>query len=137
MAEVIRRNIRRILSEATNITLAIDEAQHYKIVRFRAALAEPQPLARDCFYGRLSASNHCVSGVLGILDCSKKHAKDFEEDHALTAVHQLDDFLTRFCSPLWLADGHRAPHQGWAAGVLVRRVRGLWRGSIARGARAA
>ena len=109
MAEVIRRNIRRILSEATNITLAIDEAQHYKIVRFRAALAEPQPLARDCFYGRISASNHCVSGVLGILDCSKKHAKDFEDDHAVTAAYQLDDFLTRFCSPLGPADGHRAP----------------------------
>ena len=27
----------------------------------------------------------------------------------LTAVHQLDDFLTRFCSPLGPADGHRAP----------------------------
>ena len=53
MAEVIRRNIRSTLMKATSISLAIDESQHQKIVRFRADL--PQPLARDCFYGHLSA----------------------------------------------------------------------------------
>jgi hypothetical protein len=38
--------------------------------------------------------------VFGFLDCSKKHVSDFEEDHAVTAVKQLDSFLTKFCTPL-------------------------------------
>ena len=99
MAEVIRRNIRRALTKATSISLAIDEAQNRKVVRFRADLPEPLS-AQECYYGHVSASNHCISGVLGIMDCSKKHACDFEEDHAVTAVKQLDDFLTRSCRPL-------------------------------------
>ena len=110
MAEVIRHNIRSTLAKASSISLAIDESQHKKIVRFRADL--PEPLARGCFYGRLSAGNHCISGVLGILDCSKKHACDFEQDHALTAVKQLDDFLTRFCTPLGPRPRARGPRRG-------------------------
>ena len=117
MAEVIRRNIRSTLSKATNISLAVDEAQHRKVVRFRADL--PEPLARGCFYGHLSAANHCISGVLGILDCSKKHACDFEEDHAVTAVKQLQGFLTRFCSPLGPSAGGRAP-QPLACDIMLK-----------------
>ena len=45
--------------------------------------------------------------MLGILDCSKKHASDFEEDHAVTAVKQLDSFLTKFCTPLGRIQGRR------------------------------
>ena len=91
MAEVIRVNIRRVLSEATHISLALDEAQYLKIVRFRADVPSQQ---RDCASsgGRLGASGFSVSGILGMLDCSKKHAADFEADHAVTAVKQLDSF---------------------------------------------
>ena len=56
---------------------------------------------------KVSASGFCVSGVLGLLDCSKKHASCFEDDHAVTAVRQLDEFLTRFCSPLGKIVGRR------------------------------
>ena len=48
----------------------------------------------------VGASGFSQSGVLGLIDCSKKHASDFEDDHAVTAVMQLDTFLTRFCTPL-------------------------------------
>ena len=117
MAEVIRCNIRSTLSKATSISLSIDEAQYRKIVRFRADL--PEPLERDCFYGHLSAASHCISGVLGIPDCSKKHACDFEEDHAVTAVKQLEGFLTRFCSPLGPSSGRRAP-QSLACDTMLK-----------------
>ena len=50
MAGVIRHDIRSTLAQATSISLAIDEAQHRKIVRSRVDL--PEPLARNCFYGR-------------------------------------------------------------------------------------
>ena len=36
MAEVIRRNLRRALAEATSISLAIDESKYRKFARFRA-----------------------------------------------------------------------------------------------------
>ena len=49
--------------------------------------------------------------MLGILDCSKKHAMDFEEDHAVTAVKQMHSFLTKFCSPLGRVRGRREPQR--------------------------
>ena len=42
MAEVIRVNIRRVFSEATHISLALDEAQYLKVVRFRADVPSQQ-----------------------------------------------------------------------------------------------
>ena len=100
MAEYARRKIRKVLSQATSITLAFDESKYRKIVRFRADL----PLGSSRWFGRLcrhvGSSGFSYSGVLGLLDCSKKHASDFEDDHAVTAVKQLDSFLTKFCTPL-------------------------------------
>ncbi|CAK0899599.1 unnamed protein product, partial [Prorocentrum cordatum] len=106
---------------ATSISLAIDESKYRKIVRFRVDLpiaactaasgAPDLPSARNSgaglHVGNVGASGFCASGVLGLLDCSKKRASDFEDDHAVTAVKQLDDFLTKFCTPLGKIKGHR------------------------------
>ncbi len=98
MAEVLRRRIRVTLSQATSISLAVDECKYRKIIRFRADL----PAAtKSCSHWRhVGASGLSVSGVIGVLDCSKKHAEDFDEDHAVTAVRQLDAFVTKNCNPL-------------------------------------
>ena len=60
--------------------------------------------------------------VLGILDCSKKRACDIEEDHAVTAVKQLDGFLPRFCSPLGpsVRRGRRRGPQPLACDVMLK-----------------
>ena len=96
MAEVTRRRIRKALSRATSISLALDESKYRKIVRFRCDVPSRR---RDRSRWR-GASGFSYSGVLGLLDCSKKHASDFEEDHAVTAVAHLDSFLTKCCTPL-------------------------------------
>jgi len=97
MAEVIRRRIRQALSRATSITLATDESKYRKIIRFRADVPFAEESGRLCRHQ--AASGFSVSGVLGVLDCSKKHASYFEDDHAVTAVKQFDSFLTKCCTP--------------------------------------
>jgi len=105
MAEALRKRIRKALSQATSISLALDEAKYRKIIRFRADL--PSAQRSGSLWRHAGASGFCFSGVLGILDCSKKHASDFENDHAVTAVKQLDAFLTEFCTPLGRGDRGR------------------------------
>ena len=90
MAEVLRMKIRDVLGNATSISLSLDESKYRKIVRYRA----------DVPSRNVEASDFCNAGALGILDCEKGHASEFEEDHAVTAVKQLESFLTRFCTPL-------------------------------------
>ena len=105
MAEVLRRQIRNVFRQATSISLALDECKYRKIIRFRADL----PVALSTELRHVGASGFSLSGVLGILDCSKNHASDFEEDHALTALKQLDGFLVKFCTPLGRAGGKPQP----------------------------
>ena len=105
MAEVLRRQIRNVFRQATSISLALDECKYRKIIRFRADL----PVALSTELRHVGASGFSLSGVLGILDCSKEHASDFEEDHALTALKQLDGFLVKFCTPLGRAGGKPQP----------------------------
>ena len=100
MAEVHRNKIRKVLKEATSISLALDEAKYRKIVRYRCDVPSAQSCGRANLGRNVGASGFSHSGVLGILDCSKKHASDFEDDHAVTAMKQLDSFLTQFCTPL-------------------------------------
>ena len=107
MAEATRRKIRRVLFRATSITLALDECKYRKIVRFRVDLPSRKSSEPGTLWRHVGASGFSYSGVLGLLDCSKKHASDFEEDHAVTAVKQLDAFLTKFCSPLGRVRGRR------------------------------
>ena len=103
MAEVLRNKIRKVLSQATCISLALDECKYRKIIRYRADL----PIENSNPDRHIGASGFSHSGVLGLLDCSKKHASDFEEDHAVTAVNQLDVFFTEFCTPLGRVQGQR------------------------------
>ena len=107
MAEVIRRNLRQAFREATRISLALDECKYQKVVRFRIDLPKQQQ-SSNCS-GHVNASGFSLAGVLGILDCSNKHPSDFEDDHAVTGVKQLESFLTRFCTPLGRVAGHRDP----------------------------
>jgi hypothetical protein len=107
MAEVLRRKVRKVLSQATSITLALDESKYRKIIRYRADLPSRKRRGPGSLWRHVGASGFSRSGVLGLLDCSKKHASDFEDDHAVTAVKQLDDFLTKFCSPLGRIKGRR------------------------------
>ena len=117
MAEVLRRQIRNVFRQATSISLALDECKYRKIIRFRADL----PVALSSELRHVGASGFSLSGVLGILDCSKKHASDFEEDHALTALKQLDGFLVKFCTPLGRA-GKRQPCDEELRNKLLRAV---------------
>ena len=106
MAEVLRKKIRKVLGQATAICLSIDECKHRKIIRFRADLPTAY-CAHPGSHWRVGASGFSQAGVLGLLDCSKKDVTDFEEDHAVTAVRKLEEFLTSFCTPLGRRPGSR------------------------------
>ena len=86
MAEVLRRKVRKVLRQATSISLSLDEAKYRKIIRFRADLPSASSARPGSNWRQVGASGFSQSGVLGILDCSKKDVSDFEEDHALIAV---------------------------------------------------
>ena len=96
MAEVLRVEAREVLRNATSISLSLDESKYRKVVRYRADVPAPVGGVAQ----NVGASGYCRSGVLGILDCRKSHAAEFEEDHAAMAVKQLGSFFTKFCTPL-------------------------------------
>ena len=73
MAEVARRDVRQKLKRARVISLAIDEAQRKKIVRFRCD-SETAP--------------YHVEGVLGVMDCDRASTEDHAEDHALVGIRK-------------------------------------------------
>ena len=100
MAEALRMKVREVLRQATSICVTLDECKYRKIIRFRADSPSASSAQPGSLWRQVGASGYSQSGVLGIIDCSKKHAEDFEEDHAVTAVKQLDVFLTKFCTPL-------------------------------------
>ena len=106
MAEVLRKKIRKVLGQATAICLSLDECKHRKIIRFRADLPSAY-CAQPGSHWRAGASGFSQAGVLGLLDCAKKHVSDFEEDHAVMAVRKLEGFLTEFCTPLGRRRGSR------------------------------
>ena len=81
---------RRVLREATSITLALDKGKYKKVVRFRCDT--PMPVA--------DGKPAVAKGILGIVDCTHASAADHEEDHAVKAVRKLDELITTFCSPL-------------------------------------
>ena len=103
---MLRTKIRKVLGQATAICISLDECKHRKIIRFRADLPTAycaQPGSR----WRVGASGFSQAGVLGLLDCTKTELSDFEEDHAVIAVKKLDEFLTKFCTPLGRSRGAR------------------------------
>ena len=88
LADDSREKHRKRLREATSITLALDEGKYKKVVRFRCDT--PAPVA--------DGKPAVAKGILGIVDCSHESTAEFEEDHAVVAVKQLDELITRFCS---------------------------------------
>ena len=74
MADVLRSNVRRVLCQATSTSLSLDESKYSKIVRFRADLpsASSARLGPGSQWRHVGASGFSQSGVLGVLDCSKK-----------------------------------------------------------------
>ena len=85
MAEARREVLRKQLREAQFISISMDDRQYQKIIRFRCdAPSEP----------------FVCKGILGVMSLEKSAVGDFEEDHALVGVRQLDAFLNKFCTPL-------------------------------------
>ena len=121
MAEVLRKKIRKLLGQATAICLSLDECKHRKIVRFRADLPSAY-CAQPGSHWRVGASGFSQAGVLGLLDCSKKDLSDFEEDNAVTGVRKLDEFLTKFCTPLGRLPGRRRTHPLACDEALKRHI---------------
>ena len=85
MAEVRREDIRKQFAEATCISLAMDDRQYQKIIRYRCD-APQEPFVHR--------------GVLCVVSLAKSAVGDFEEDHALMAVRKLDGVLNQFCTPI-------------------------------------
>ncbi|CAK0881068.1 unnamed protein product, partial [Prorocentrum cordatum] len=92
MAEVLCVDTREVLRNATLVSLSLDEPKYRKVVRDRADVPAPG--------GGVRAPGYRRSGVLGVLDCRKSRAAEFEEGHAATAAKQLGRFLSKFCTPL-------------------------------------
>ena len=85
MAEARREVLRKQLGEAQFISLSMDDRQYQKIVRFRCD-APSKPFV--------------FKGILGVMSLEKSAVGDFEEDHALMGVRQMDAFLNKFCTPI-------------------------------------
>jgi hypothetical protein len=85
MAECIRKRHRKVLREAHFCSLALDEAQGRKLVRFRCDFPKPP---------------WNYSGTLGVFQMGPKTVEEAEEDHAQRAMTRLDEFITKFCTPL-------------------------------------
>ena len=85
MAEARREVLRKQLGEAQFISLSMDDRQYQKIIRFRCD-APSKPFV--------------CKGILGVMSLEKSAVGDFEEDHALVGVRQLDAFVNKFCTPL-------------------------------------
>ena len=83
MAEARRMDIRQELNEATAITLAMDDRQYQKLIRYRCD-ARNEPFVRR--------------GILCVMGLKNSAVGDFEEDHALVAVRKLECALNTFCT---------------------------------------
>ena len=85
MAAVRREEIREQLRKATFISIAMDERQYQKVLRYRCD-APTEPFVH--------------SGILGVVSLEKESLSEFNDDHALAAIRKLDRWLNAFCTPL-------------------------------------
>ena len=97
IAEVVRRKHRRALRGAHFCTLALDDAQGRKLVHFRCDYHQ-----KPWFY----------QGTLGVYKSTPKTQEEGEGDHAAKGMKRLDEFLTKFCTPLRKGQPLAAPPQG-------------------------
>ena len=107
MAEVLRIRIRKVLREATSISLALDECKYRKVLRYRCDLPSRRSSGTDSLWRHVGAGGFSHSGVLGIIHCKKSSASEFEEDHGMIVVRQLHTFLEKCCTPLGRIKGRR------------------------------
>ena len=95
-----------MLGQASSTSLFLGECKYRKNVRFRAdVLSAARAAGPGSLWRQGSASGLTYSGVLAMLDCCKKDALDFEDDHAVSAVKQLALFLAKFCAVRGRAPG--------------------------------
>ena len=85
IAEVVRRRHRGVLRKARFCSIALDEAQGRKLVRFRCDFHKPP---------------WSYSGTLGVFSCGARTLGEGAEDHAQRAMTRLDEFITKFSTPL-------------------------------------
>ena len=85
IAECVRRRHRDVLRRARFCSLSLDEAQGRKRIHFRCDYDEP-----PWYY----------QGTLGVFQVGAKTMEEGEEDHALKAMTRLDEFISKFCTPL-------------------------------------
>jgi len=85
MAECVRNRHKKVLRKAQFCSLAVDEAQGRKLVHFR------------CDY---NAPPWHYQGTMGVYKVAATTMEEGEQDHALKSLTRLDEFLTRFCTPL-------------------------------------
>jgi len=85
MAEVVRQRHRQILRRARFCSLAIDDSSGRKLVHFR------------CDYHK---APWYYQGTLGVYQSGATTMEEGEQDHASRAMKRLDEFLSRFCTPL-------------------------------------
>ncbi len=109
MAEVVRRQLRDHLKASTSITIALDETQRRKVIRFRCD-APAKPYYR--------------TGIFGVCSVDRDTTADFTEDNALASVRNLEAFLLKFCTPLSKRGQPLAPDRDLYEHI-VRHVRVL------------
>jgi len=85
MAECVRTRHKEAIRKAAFVSLALDEAQGRKLVHFRCDYHEP-----PWYY----------QGTLGVFTVGATTMEEGEQDHALKALSRLDEFITKFCTPL-------------------------------------
>jgi len=85
IAECVRRRHREVLRRARFCSLSLDEAQGRKRIHFRCDYDKP-----PWYY----------QGTLGVFKVGAKTMEEGEEDHAVKAMTRLDEFITKFCTPL-------------------------------------
>ena len=85
MAECVRNRHRKVLRNAQFCSLALDEAQGRKLLHFRCDYHEP-----PWYY----------QGTLGVYTAGPQTLEEGVEDHAVKSLKRLDEFFTKFCTPL-------------------------------------
>ena len=91
--EVVRIRKRKWLTEATYVSLASDDRQRYKLLRFKCDLGQAPPLALT----ELGARH----GLIGVGDQFGGLTEDhFDDDYGLSVVEGWRRMLIRFFTPL-------------------------------------
>jgi hypothetical protein len=85
IAECVRLRHRRILKKARFCSLAFDDAQGKKLVHFRCDYHKP-----PWYY----------QGTLGVFKVGAKTMAEGGQDHALQSMTRMDEFISKFCTPL-------------------------------------